>query len=314
MATSKFIRILRMTTISSISPCALATITQKLEDISTAHSVRILMAVESGSRAWGFSSTNSDYDVRFIYCRSPEAYLDIHPNSRTVPDHIEDTKDEPFDIVGWDIRKAMALLLKGNITPLEWAASEIKYIENSDLETELSRISSFINPFSLFRHHLALADQASGVMLSAYILNAEDDIVRPADFVNPKKMLYALRSYLSCDWILDAQKPTFIPVNIHELVKTQGAAFKDALDALIKAKSLRKESEYCIAGHILREYCQNKPLAYKKLSEKDVRSITDLKADKYTEIDTQTLFDGVNSYIRKEIGKLTQVRNGLRVS
>jgi predicted nucleotidyltransferase len=298
----------------AINPEELAVIQQKLDAISSEHSVRILMAVESGSRAWGFASTDSDYDVRFIYCRSPEAYLDIHLDSRSLPDHIEDTKDAPFDIVGWDIRKAMSLLLKANITPLEWSASKIKYIENSDLENEFSRIAQFINPYSLFRHHLALADQASKVMLSANILNADADVIRKANFINPKKMLYALRSYLSCEWILDDRKPMLIPVDIHELARTQSVDFKVALNSLIANKGDRVESEYCIADPMLLEYCSTTKRNYSGLTENYVREKVALKTDSCEQIATQDLFDSVNTYLRKVINEPLRTRNVLRIS
>ena len=49
-------------------------IMKKLDEIEKTEEVRILLAVESGSRAWGFASTDSDYDVRFIYFRPEDEY------------------------------------------------------------------------------------------------------------------------------------------------------------------------------------------------------------------------------------------------
>lgn len=48
-----------------------AEILQRLSKAEEEHGVRMLFAIESGSRAWGFASPNSDYDVRFIYAREP---------------------------------------------------------------------------------------------------------------------------------------------------------------------------------------------------------------------------------------------------
>ena len=47
----------------------------KLREIEAREHVRILHCVESGSRAWGFASPDSDYDVRFVYVRPLEHYL-----------------------------------------------------------------------------------------------------------------------------------------------------------------------------------------------------------------------------------------------
>lgn len=53
-------------------------IVSKLHEIEQMEKVRILLAVESGSRAWGFASPDSDYDVRFIYIRDKEDYLRLN--------------------------------------------------------------------------------------------------------------------------------------------------------------------------------------------------------------------------------------------
>ena len=68
----------------------------KLEEIEQRENVRILHCVESGSRAWGFASPDSDYDVRFIYARPVEFYLRLEKNR----DVIEWQLDETLDING----------------------------------------------------------------------------------------------------------------------------------------------------------------------------------------------------------------------
>lgn len=52
-------------------------ILKRLTEIEQLEHVKILYAVESGSRAWGFASTNSDYDIRFIYMHPLEWYLSL---------------------------------------------------------------------------------------------------------------------------------------------------------------------------------------------------------------------------------------------
>ena len=81
-----------------------------LDKIEAEYNVTILLAIESGSRAWGFASPDSDYDVRFIYARKPEDYLTILPKK----DYIEWQLDDVLDINGWDITKALLAFSKGN--------------------------------------------------------------------------------------------------------------------------------------------------------------------------------------------------------
>ena len=57
-------------------------IQENLDAIEQQNHVRILLAVESGSRAWGFASPDSDYDVRFIYMQEPKEISDMAPDDR----------------------------------------------------------------------------------------------------------------------------------------------------------------------------------------------------------------------------------------
>ena len=58
------------------------TIIEKLTELEQSENVRVLHAVESGSRAWGFASPDSDYDVRFINLVSLKAAIDALPRER----------------------------------------------------------------------------------------------------------------------------------------------------------------------------------------------------------------------------------------
>ena len=110
-------------------------ITEKLNEIEVKENVQVLYAVESGSRAWGFASADSDYDVRFIYIRRLEDYLSIVPKR----DVIEWQLDETLDINGWYLTKTLRLLLKSNPTLFEWANSPIIY-KNTDKWQDLAPI------------------------------------------------------------------------------------------------------------------------------------------------------------------------------
>ena len=85
-------------------------IIEKLKEIEEKENIKILLAVESGSRAWGFASPDSDYDVRFIYIRKLENYLRLNK----MRDVIELPIDEELDINGWDLQKTLRLLYKSN--------------------------------------------------------------------------------------------------------------------------------------------------------------------------------------------------------
>lgn len=100
-------------------------ICKKLQEIEKKENVKILLAVESGSRAWGFESPDSDYDVRFIYVRQKEDYLRLDK----IRDVIELPLNDVLDMNGWDLQKALRLLHKSNPTLFEWLASPIVYLE-----------------------------------------------------------------------------------------------------------------------------------------------------------------------------------------
>ena len=119
-----------------------------LDRIEHEHDAHILFAVESGSRAWGFASPDSDYDVRFVYARPVDWYLSL----REGRDVIELPIDGDLDVNGWDIRKALILLLKGNPALLEWLNSPIVYRAGAAL-TALAGLAARIDHRTAARHH-----------------------------------------------------------------------------------------------------------------------------------------------------------------
>src|SRR4051812_49968845 len=111
----------------SFSPPVVAAIDARLSDVEAEHEVRIALAIESGSRAWGFPSPDSDYDCRFIYLRRPQTYLSLFQGR----DVIETPLEGEMDVNGWDLSKALRLLLKGNAVVIEWLTSPIQYAGNT---------------------------------------------------------------------------------------------------------------------------------------------------------------------------------------
>lgn len=165
-------------------------IKSKLKEIEGKENIRILHCVESGSRAWGFASPDSDYDVRFIYVRPEEFYLRLDKTR----DVIEWQLDDTLDINGWDISKALTLLHKSNPTLFEWNSSPIVYKTTG----QWKRISDIIN-----RYFVAKAG------LYHYLSTAKGNYREylKGETVRLKKYFYVLRPLLACKWILAEGTP-----------------------------------------------------------------------------------------------------------
>jgi predicted nucleotidyltransferase len=104
-------------------PGIVAALDARLRSVAEDEHAVVLLAVESGSRAWGFPSPDSDYDCRFIYARARDDYLRLYPPR----DVIEFPLDRILDVNGWDLAKALRLLLKGNAVVIEWLTSPFVY-------------------------------------------------------------------------------------------------------------------------------------------------------------------------------------------
>lgn len=189
----------------SIATDVRTVINSKLAALEQAHNVRILFAVESGSRAWGFPCPDSDYDVRFVYMHEVDWYLGIEP----ARDVIELPIEGDWDINGWDIRKALGLLIKPNPVLLEWLSSPIRYRWN---ETACQTLSAFAAKTAYgeacLHHYRNLA------------LKQWNRHVANTTGVALKKYFYILRPALAIAWI--RQTPDLPPpVNIQALVAGQ---------------------------------------------------------------------------------------------
>ena len=126
----------------------------KLQEMEEKENIRILLAVESGSRAWGFASPDSDYDVRFIYVRKKEDYLRLDERR----DVVEGQLDDVFDINGWDVKKALRLLYKSNPTVFEWCASPIIYRTSPEFEQLKTLLPLYFSKKKGFYHYQHMAE------------------------------------------------------------------------------------------------------------------------------------------------------------
>ena len=177
-------------------------ILQKLQEIEETESVTILHAVESGSRAWGFPSPDSDYDVRFFYVRPAEYYLRL---DRT-RDVIECPIDEVLDINGWDLDKTLRLLHASNPTLFEWSQSPIIYRTTELFQSFQPIIRAYFSAKSGLWHYLSMAEGNYQEYLKG-------------EMVKAKKYFYVLRPLLACRWILERGTPP--PMLFTDLVETQ---------------------------------------------------------------------------------------------
>ena len=162
----------------------------KLKEIEARENIRVIHCVESGSRAWGFASPDSDYDVRFIYVRSKEHYLRLDKTR----DVIEWQLDDTLDINGWDIQKALTLLHKSNPTLFEWNSSPIVYKTTEEWQGIAEMINRYFVAKSGLYHYLSTAK-------SNYREYLKGDVVRL------KKYFYVLRPILACKWIIAEGTP-----------------------------------------------------------------------------------------------------------
>lgn len=203
-------------------------IMQLLHKIEEKENIRILLAVESGSRAWGFASPDSDYDVRFIYVRPREEYLKLE-NTRDV---IELPIDEVLDVNGWDLNKTLRLLRGSNPTLLEWLYSPIVYMEREETEKLKDLAQEYFSPKKILHHYLRMAERNAQLYLGK-------------DMVRVKKYFYVLRPQLACRWILD--QGTTPPVLFSELMEAElPGKLRPDVERLLELKSgsgERKEIE-----------------------------------------------------------------------
>jgi uncharacterized protein len=199
-------------------------IAEKLKAIEHQFDVRILYACESGSRAWGFASPDSDYDVRFIYVHRMDHYLSIDEQR----DVIELPINDLLDINGWELRKALRLFRKSNAPVYEWLQSPIVYAEDSNFVQELrSMMPGTFSPRAAMHHYLSMAKGVFESELSG-------------EMVKLKKYFYALRPVLAAKWIADVKSAP--PMDFGSLRKLMPEQFSCVVDELLAIKTNVDES------------------------------------------------------------------------
>ncbi len=193
-------------------------INDKLCEIEEKENVRVLHAVESGSRAWGFASPDSDYDVRFIYVRTKDDYLSLNEPKDTIDWQL----DEVYDINGWDLKKALKQFAKGNATLYEWSGSPVVYHTTEEWEMIREVSKAFFSEKSAVYHYYGTAN-------NTYYDHLQGETVRY------KKYFYALRPLLAAEYIEKFHEAP--PVRFDELLKLDlEPELRNAIDRLLEIK------------------------------------------------------------------------------
>ncbi len=193
-------------------------IIKKLAEIEKKEQVMILHAVESGSRAWGFASPDSDYDVRFVYLRPMEYYLRLEDKK----DSIDWELNETLDINGWDLSKTLQHIYKSNATIFEWMGSPMVYHTTSIWEKVEKAAKDYFSSKSCMYHYYAIARKYFSLFFQEAL-------------VSYKKYFYVLRPILACRWIEERRCPP--PVLFSELAaEVLEEDRKAAVDLLLRKK------------------------------------------------------------------------------
>ncbi|TSE07286.1 nucleotidyltransferase domain-containing protein [Aquimarina algiphila] len=194
----------------------------RLKHIEEKRNVKINYACESGSRAWGFASPDSDYDVRFLYTHPLEWYLTVSEKRDTI-----DIMDGDFDAVGWELRKSLRLLKKSNVPALEHLFSPIVYQGEDGLISELQAIAKdCFSPVASMYHYLSMSKKYEEKLAGSTI--------------KLKSLFYALRTSLAGKWILEHK--SMPPVVFDKMLSLVSPDIKVEIKNLMDIKSENEES------------------------------------------------------------------------
>ncbi len=189
-----------------------------LTEIEAKKKIKILYACETGSRAWGFPSPDSDFDIRFMYMHERDWYLSLSVKKDTI-----EIMDGDLDITGWDLRKSLTLVKKSNAPLIERFNSPIEYFSVPGFKEEFKKlIGSYYSPIAVFFHHNSLAKKFW-------------EELKEKEEIKLKSYFYLIRSLLSCNWII--KDNTVLPMHIEGLMKYVEEPYKIKLRELITLKA-----------------------------------------------------------------------------
>ncbi len=244
---------------------------RKLREIERDYGVEVLLAVESGSRAWGFASPDSDFDVRFLYRQPMESYLRLN----STRDVIELPIDDTWDVSGWDLDKTLRLLFKSNPTLYEWMGSPIVYCRTGFAERLAPLAEQYFSEKNMLYHYVNTARRTMKEQLSG-------------DRVKPKKYFYALRPVLACNWITENHSAP--PVLFEELTHLLPQQLRGVLEHLLELKMNSPENTLIEPISALHEYLTQ------AISDIDARIETYPKNERHS-------WDALNEFFVSEISR-----------
>jgi predicted nucleotidyltransferase len=213
-------------------------IIEKLSIIETEHNIKIPLAVESGSRAWGFASPDSDYDCRFVYVRPRDFYLSVFEQKDT----IDYTPDAIFDLSGWDLKKFIFHLVKSNAVMLEWLQSNVIYRKNEAIAGELGELGkAFFNPISVSWHYLSMAK------------NKLEDVSQ-GETAKIKRYFYVMRPLACVRFIRERGEVPFMEYRRNLELISVPDVIRSEIDELMAQKEQAKEAQEIARNGMLIDY------------------------------------------------------------
>lgn len=242
-----------------MDPKIVAEIRSRLTELEERANITIPLAIESGSRAWGFPSPDSDYDCRFVFVRPLEQTFTLFP----VRDVIEEPLTPVFDINGWDLGKALRLMHSGNAVILEWLRSVFAYQVNEPFRSAALELAEEVCDRRLIGKHYYHLARAQMQRLN--FLQGE---------VSLKKTLYILRPLTALMWLSEHPAKAIAPMNFQEMQKEVGFPdlVSEKVDALLERKARSSEMGTEKVDPVLSEFMLSKYEAFESWSVADKSS------------------------------------------
>ncbi|MCZ8131722.1 MAG: nucleotidyltransferase domain-containing protein [Steroidobacteraceae bacterium] len=217
-------------------------IRKRLAGVVRDHGVRLLLAIESGSRAWGFASPDSDYDVRFVYARPAQWYASIDLEERR--DVIEQPIVDDIDLNGWDLRKALRLFWRSNPAFIEWIQSPIEYVDSTAFAARARQLLPDVYSTARGIHHYRSMAKTN---YRGYLRR---------DLVPLKKYFYVLRPLFAVRWI--EHYGSAPPIEFERLLPmaADASGVLEEVDALLRRKRASGEIAEAPPVKVLNEYIE----------------------------------------------------------
>lgn len=223
-----------------------------LKQIESEKNIKILLACETGSRAWGFPSPDSDYDVRVIYKHNVDWYLSINDKKDTYEQMLDNNE---IDISGWDLKKSLSLLWKSNPPLLERIQSPIIYIADTSFLSGVNDLAKkTYSKISTMHHYLSLSKK----MYSE---------IKDVESIKLKKLFYALRCATACKWI--EEKEEMPPIVFQTMLENLeiNTELKMRITELIDFKKTKNEGYFHHQEIAINSYIENCIMRAEKIAD-----------------------------------------------